>query len=188
MAIKKKSEKQSKNQKTRIKSFEDNFTNGSNFTKMVSESKTTMTELVLPQHTNALGSIFGGTVTSWIDICAAISAQRHSGRPVVTASIDALTFVKPVFKGWVVNLRASVNFAARTSMEVGVRVDAENPRTGESFHTASAYLTFVALGDDLKPVEVPKVSAKSEEEKRRYKAAQIRRTNRLKLREETKIL
>src|SRR3954469_22523638 len=104
-----------------------------------------MTELVLPEHTNALDSIFGGVIMSWVDICAAIAAQRHAGMPVVTASIDALHFVKPVYKGWIVNLKASVNYVSRTSMEVGVRVDAENPIAKIKFHTASAYLTFVAL-------------------------------------------
>jgi acyl-CoA hydrolase len=154
--------------------------------RAVSESQVVMTELVLPQHTNAFGSIFGGTVMSWIDICAAIAAQRHSRLPVVTASVDALQFIAPVFKGWTVNLKASVNYAGRTSMEVGVRVDAENPRTGETFHTASAYLTFVALGDDLRPNEVPPVIPQTPEEKRRYKAAQTRRQHRLDLRSQTK--
>ena len=149
----------------------------------VSDSKVIMTELVLPQHTNALGTIFGGTVVSWIDICAAIAAQRHCGKAVVTASIDALQFVAPVLKGWVVNLQASVNDAGKTSMEVGVRVDAENPMTGERFHTASAYLTFVALGSDMKPASVPPVLAETPEEQRRQKAAQTRRQHRLALRE-----
>lgn len=150
----------------------------------VSSSKVIMTELVLPQYTNALGTIFGGAVVSWIDICAAIAAQRHCSKAVVTASIDALQFVAPVLKGWVVNLKASVNYASRTSMEVGVRVDAENPTTGEMFHTASAYLTFVALGSDMKPSPVPPVLPETEEEIRRYKAAQVRRQNRLALREQ----
>ena len=114
----------------------------------VSASRVVMTELVHPSHTNALGSIFGGTIMSWVDIAAAICAQRHSRSNVVTASIDGLDFVQPVYKGWVVNLKSSINFTGRTSMEVGVRVDAENPQTGECFHTASAYLTFVALGPD----------------------------------------
>lgn len=138
-------------------------------------SQVTMTELVLPGHTNALDTVFGGTVMSWIDICAAIAAQRHSGREVVTASMDRLSFVAPIRRGWVVNLKASVNFTSRTSMEVGVRVDAENPRTGEMFHTASAYMTFVALGSDGKPTEVPKLVLETDNEKRRYAAAQKRR-------------
>lgn len=143
--------------------------------KPVKSSQVTMTELVLPSHTNALDTVFGGTVMSWIDICAAIAAQRHAGRDVVTASMDRLSFVAPIRRGWVVNLKASVNFTSRTSMEVGVRVDAENPRTGEMFHTASAYMTFVALGSDGKPTEVPKLVLENDEDKRRYAAAQKRR-------------
>src|ERR1700733_2678166 len=95
-----------------------------------SASQVIMTELVLPQHTNALGSVFGGVIMSWIDICGAIASQRHSRAQVVTASVDALQFVAPVYKGWTVNLKASINSTGKTSMEVGVRVDAENPATG----------------------------------------------------------
>jgi acyl-CoA hydrolase len=142
-----------------------------------------MTELVLPSHTNSLKSIFGGVIMSWIDIAAAISAQRHSGRPVVTASIDALNFIAPAYVGWIINLKASVNFVSRTSMEVGVRADGEDTFSGKHHHIASAYLTFVALGDDGKPVPVRPVLAVTEEEKRRYRAAQIRREHRLKLRQ-----
>jgi len=148
----------------------------------VSLSQVTMTELVMPQHTNAFGSVFGGMIMSWIDICAAICAQRHCSKSVVTASVDALQFVAPVMKGWVVNLKASVNFASRTSMEIGVRVDAENPMTGERFHTASAYLTFVALDSDKKPSPVPQVLAETPAEIRRNKDAQVRRARRLELR------
>ncbi|MBK9322631.1 MAG: acyl-CoA thioesterase [Bdellovibrionaceae bacterium] len=139
-----------------------------------------MTQLVLPTHTNALGSIFGGTIMSWIDVAAAIAAQRHSGKDVVTASIDTLNFIAPVYKGWVVNLKASVNFTSRTSMEVGVRVDAENPRTGEVFHTASAYTTFVALGSNGKPTLVPALQLETDVEKRRFQEAKDRREQRLK--------
>ncbi|MES2962862.1 MAG: acyl-CoA thioesterase [Bdellovibrionota bacterium] len=152
----------------------------------VSASEVIMTEMVLPQHTNSFGNVFGGQVMAWIDICAAIAAQRHARAPVVTASVDALQFVKPVLRGWTINLRASVNYTARTSMEIGVRVDAENPLTGERVHTASAYLTFVALGADGKPAPVPPVLAETADEKRRYKAAEIRRKNRLDLREQMK--
>lgn len=120
---------------------------------------------------------------SWIDIAAAICAQRHSGREVVTASIDSLSFIAPVYKGWVVNLKASINFVSKTSMEVGVRVDAENPKTGDQFHTASAYLTFVALGANGKPTPVPKLALESDEDRRRYQAGEKRRESRLQLRE-----
>ena len=111
---------------------------------------------------------------SWIDIAAAICAQRHSQRSVVTAHIDDLHFVAPVRKGWVVNLKASVNYTGRTSMEIGVRVDAENPQTGEQFHTATAYLTFVALGSDGKPEKVISVTPETDKEKARYEAAKSR--------------
>lgn len=147
--------------------------------KPVSSSQVHMTEMVLPSHTNALGSVFGGVIMSWIDIAGAICAQRHSQKTVVTASIDDLHFVAPVYKGWIVNLKASVNFASRTSMEVGVRVDAENPISGETFHTATAYLTFVALDSHLKPTSVPKILPESADEKRRYEEAQKRREQRL---------
>jgi acyl-CoA hydrolase len=144
-----------------------------------------MTELVMPQHTNALGTVFGGQIMAWMDICAAIAAQRHARKPVVTASVDALQFVAPVLKGWTVNLKASINYVGRTSMEVGVRVDAENPITGETFHTASAYLTFVALDEQKKPISVLQVEPQTEEQKRRFREAQIRRQSRLSLREQT---
>lgn len=146
----------------------------------VSESTVTMTEMVLPSHTNSLKSVFGGVIMSWIDIAAAISAQRHARRPVVTASIDALNFVAPVYVGWIVNLKASVNYVSRTSMEVGVRLDAENPIEGKRFHVASAYLTFVALDDQGKPCAVPPLLLETEEQKRRHAAAARRRELRLK--------
>ncbi len=147
--------------------------------RSVSASQVTMTELVLPSHTNALDTIFGGVIMSWIDICAAIAAQRHSQKAVVTASIDKLSFIAPVRKGWVVNLKASVNFVSRTSMEVGVRVDAENPKTGEVFHTASAYTTFVAIGGSGKPAEVPPLIIENSEQQRRFDQAKARRAARL---------
>lgn len=152
----------------------------------VKDSQTIMTELVLPSHTNAIGTIFGGTVMSWIDIAGAICAQRHSQRSVVTAHIDDLHFIAPVRKGWVVNLKASVNYTGRTSMEVGVRVDAENPQTGETFHTSTAYLTFVALGSDGRPQEVIKVTPETDKEKYRYEAAKDRVKKRKKSRRAVK--
>jgi len=136
----------------------------------------------MPQHTNALGSVFGGVIMSWIDICGAITAQRHARLPVVTASIDYLQFVQPVFIGWTVNLKASVNYVGRTSMEVGVRVDAENPRTGETFHTASAYLSFVALDANKVPTAIAPLEIVTKDEKRRHADAMKRREARLKLR------
>lgn len=142
-----------------------------------------MTELVLPSHTNALGSVFGGVIMSWIDIAAAIAAQRHAQRPVVTASIDALNFIAPAYVGWVVNLKASVNYVSKTSMEIGVRADAENPIEGKKHHIASAYVTFVALDNYGKPMAVRPLKAETDTEKRRMAAAEKRRAHRLKARE-----
>lgn len=149
-------------------------------------SQVIMTEMVLPQHTNSFHNVFGGQVMAWIDICAAIAAQRHARQPCVTASVDALQFIAPVKRGWFINLKASVNYAGKTSMEIGVRVEAENPVTGELHHTSSAYLTFVALDENNRPSPIPPVLPESDTEKRRYKQAAIRRQHRLALREEMK--
>lgn len=120
---------------------------------------------------------------SWIDIAAAIAAQRHSNQSVVTASIDQLNFIAPIKKGWIVNLKASVNFVSHTSMEIGVRVEAENPITSELFHTASAYLTFVAVDANGRPSAIPSLDLHSEVEKRRFASAKKRRELRLSNRE-----
>ena len=144
-----------------------------------SVSEVVMTELVLPSHTNSLSSIFGGVIMSWIDIAGAISAQRHSKSSVVTASIDALNFEAPVYEGWVVNLKAKVNYVGKTSMEVGVRVDAENPRTGEMFKTAKAYLTFVAIDEHGKPKQVPGLAPETPDEIRRFQEGKVRKERRL---------
>jgi acyl-CoA hydrolase len=154
--------------------------------KAPSESAVTMTEIVLPQHTNALGSIFGGTVMSWIDIAGAICAGKHAKSDVVTASIDALHFIAPIKLGHFVELKASVNYTGTTSMEVGVRVDSENPKTGERFHNVSAYLTFVALGPDGKAVRIAPIAPATPAEIRRHQAAKLRRASRVKLAEEIK--
>lgn len=147
--------------------------------KPVSDSSVTMTELVLPSHANPLGTVFGGVIMSWIDICAAIAAQRHARRVVVTASIDMLHFRAPITVGCVVHLKAQVNHAWHSSMEVGVRVDGENPLTGETRHAATAYLTYVALDENRRPVEVPGVLCETPEQKRRSRDAQARREKRL---------
>ena len=141
-----------------------------------------MTELVLPSHINSMGTIFGGVIMSWMDVAAAICAKRHSGKEVVTAHIDDLEFVNPVYKGWVVILKASINHTGHTSMEVGVRVDAENPLTNEVFHTASAYLTFVALDSHGRPTPIPPIEPVTEGEIRRFNDAKARRDYRLQAR------
>lgn len=155
-------------------------------TKSPRESAVVMTELVLPSDTNALGTIFGGRVMSWIDIAAAMAAGRHARRAVVTASLDALHFKAPIKLGHYVHIRAMVNYVSKTSMEVGVRVDSENPLTGEMTHTSTAYTTFVALDDHGRPVSVPTVVPETPDEKRRFEAAKKRREARIRLAEELK--
>jgi acyl-CoA hydrolase len=154
--------------------------------KSPSESYTSMTQIVLPGDANALGTIFGGKIMSWIDIAAAIAAGRHARRVVVTASFDALHFKAPVKVGHVVHVQATVNFTSRTSMEVGVRVDSENPITGERTHTATAYTTFVALDDHGRPTPIPPILPSTPEERRRFEEAGKRREARIKLAEELK--
>lgn len=156
--------------------------------KPVSESHVIMTEMVLPSDTNALGTVFGGKVMALIDIAAAMAAGRHARSVVVTASIDALHFIAPVKLGEYIHIRASVNYTGKTSMEVGVRVDKENPLTGEMKHTATAYMTFVALDSDGKPKKIPTITPQTADEKRRYREAETRRKARVVLAEEIKRL
>jgi acyl-CoA hydrolase len=140
-----------------------------------------MNQLVLPQHTNSLGTVFGGTIMGWIDICAAMSAQRHARAVVVTASMDQLDFLAPIRAGQLVNLRATVNYVGRTSMEVGVRVEAEDTLTGQRVHAASSYLTFVAIDADGKPSPVRPLAPATPTERLRWEDAQARRKQRLEL-------
>ncbi len=150
--------------------------------KPVNNSQIIMTELVLPNHTNQLGNLLGGQLMHWIDICAALSAAKHSNRVCVTASVDRIDFHHPIRLGDAVTIVASVNRAFRTSMEVGVKVYAQNFRDDKKIHTNTAYLTFVAVDTEGKPVPVPQAVPESDEEKRRYDEALIRRENRLKTR------
>jgi len=147
----------------------------------VSESQVVMNEMVLPNDANMLGNVLGGKVMHLMDMCAAMAAMRHCRQVVVTASVDHLSFHHPVKVGELMILKASVNYADRTSMEVGVRIEAEHPITGEKRHTSSAYLTFVALDDRGYPTPVPKVMPETECEKRRFQEARKRREERLKL-------
>ncbi|HEX9614370.1 MAG TPA: acyl-CoA thioesterase, partial [Bacteroidota bacterium] len=132
-------------------------------TKSIRDSQVEMTEMVLPNHTNRLGNLLGGQLMHWIDICAAIAAFRHTNRVCVTASVDELNFLHPVREGEVVILRASVNRAFTTSVEVGVKVILENLFTGSRKHANTAYLTFVAIDESGNPVPVPKVKPSSRE-------------------------
>lgn len=130
--------------------------------------------IVMPDHANHYGTAFGGTIMAWIDMVAAMIAQKHSGREAVTISIDRLTFIQPVYVGDHVILRGSVNYMGNNSMEIGVQVLKENPYTNERLRTTTAYLTFVALDKNKKPVKVPPLQVDSEEERRRFVNAKLR--------------
>jgi acyl-CoA hydrolase len=148
--------------------------------KKVSDSQVTMTELVLPNHTNQLGNLLGGQLMHWIDICAALSAAKQNNRICVTASVDSIDFLHPIKLGDAVTLLSSVNRVYTTSMEVGVKVFAQSFKKGTKKHTNSAYLTFVSVDDDGKPVKAIEAKPETNEEKRRFKEALRRRENRLK--------
>ena len=142
-------------------------------------SRVETVQIVLPGLTNTHGTIFGGMLMQWIDITAAVAAGRHAGGAVVTASMDRLHFLTPVHLGEVVTLQAQVNYAARTSMEVGVRVFAEGRPGIERRQATRAYLTFVAVDDEGRPREVPPLRVVTDEEKRRFHDAERRRAVRL---------
>ena len=154
--------------------------------RLVSDSQSEMVEIVLPNDANPLGALLGGRLMHWIDMAAALAAHRHSRNYVVTASIDHMDFLVPVHVGDLVILRSSVNRVFHTSMEVGVKVFVEDLRTGAVRHTSSAYLTFVALGDDGNRITIPAVVPESEDEKRRYEEAARRRDYRLEMRRKGK--
>lgn len=142
--------------------------------KTVAESAVEMRYIVMPNHTNPQNSIFGGVVMSWIDIAAAMVAERHSNRPVVTVHIGDISFKAPIKIGDHVLIKASLNYTGKSSMLVGVKVVAENPFTGISRHTTTAYLAFVALDDIGRPIQVRGLIPESDEEKRRFEAGKKR--------------
>ena len=147
----------------------------------VRDSASEYSEIALPNDANPLGNLLGGRVMHLVDLAGAIAGTRHSRCPVVTASIDYMTFLHPVHIGQLLTLRSSVNRVFRTSMEVGVKVWVEDMRTGSISHTSSAYLTFVALDATGQKVQSPQVFPESEDEKRRYEEAGGRREYRLAL-------
>ena len=147
--------------------------------RTVAESRSVLVQWMGPADANAAGFVHGGTVMKLCDEAAATAAIRHSSLRVVTAAVDRMTFLAPVHVGELLTLRSSVNAVWRTSMEVGVRVEAENPRTGECRHTSTAYITMVALDDAGRPTPVPGLVAESEDEQRRQREAELRRANRL---------
>lgn len=147
--------------------------------KTVSQSRVELAQIMMPEHANATGNVHGGNLLKLVDQAGAIVAARHTHTNVVTASVDRFDFISPAYIGNLIFIKASINYVYRTSMEIGVRVEAECLKTGVHTHVGSAYLTFVALDKDDKPTEVPGLILKTEEEKRRYEEAKKRREIRL---------
>ena len=147
--------------------------------KTTKDSHTIMNELVLPNDTNTLNNLMGGRLLHWMDICAAIAAQKHSGKTVVTASVDSVSFGKCIQLGDVVTLEASVSRSFNSSMEIHIVVHAENIPSGERFKSNEAYYTFVALDRSGSPLKVPALKPEGEEEQKRFDGALRRRQLRL---------
>ena len=143
--------------------------------RTVASTQSETTEIILPNDTNMLGHLLGGRLMEFIDLTGAMAAFRHSRMPVVTAAMDHIDFIQPVLLGDLVTLKSSVNRAFTSSMEVGVKVWAENPRTGAIVHVASAYLVFVAIDDHGRPQKVPRLLPETPDEIRRYDDALRRR-------------
>jgi acyl-CoA hydrolase len=142
-------------------------------------SQVTFADLAEPHSQNVAGTLFGGVLLGFVDRAAAFCAMKHCGRPVVTKSFDSVEFNEPIFIGELVVALASVNYTGTTSMEVGVKVLAQNPITGEERHTNTCYATFVGLDENGRPTAVPPVLPETEDEKRRYEAGRHRRDGRL---------
>jgi acyl-CoA hydrolase len=143
------------------------------------QSRVEMTQIVMPTHMNFRGSLFGGMVVQWIDICAAVAAMRHARGNAVTASIDRIDFLSPISQGDIVILQAQVNAAYHSSMEIGCRVESEDPKTGERRYCTKAYLTFVALTDEGETYQVPELQPETDTERRRQRDAGARKAERL---------
>jgi len=146
--------------------------------KKVSDSKIEMAQVMLPEDANAAGNVHGGTIMKLIDNAGGVVAHRHSRSNVVTVSISQMSFLAPAYIGNVVFLKASVNYVGRTSMEVGIRVEAEDLTTGERVHTGSAYLSYVALNKEGTPAVIPPLIIETETEKRRYEEGKKRHLSR----------
>lgn len=138
-------------------------------------SRSLVSEMLMPQHVNNLGHVFGGVILSMVDRAGAVAAMRHSGRACVTVAIDRVDFRQPIFAGELVTCSAQVNYVGKTSMEVGVRVEAEDLLKGERRHTNTCYLTFVAIDENGRPVAIPTLELESEEDEQRFREAHRRR-------------
>jgi acyl-CoA hydrolase len=154
--------------------------------RTVRESQSEYAEICLPNDTNMLGNMLGGHVMHLVDVCGAIAGMRHARGPVVTASIDQMTFLHPIHIGELVRLKSQVNRVFRTSMEVGVKVWIENLHSGEIKHTSSAYLTFVGVDSAGRKTTLPPIRPETEEEIRRFEEAAQRRAYRLACKDKTR--
>jgi acyl-CoA hydrolase len=143
------------------------------------ESEAYMTNFMMPQDANLRGNVFGGTIMKLIDEISGITAVRHTRGNVVTASIDRMDFIAPIYIGDILRLKSSINYVGTTSMEIGVRIEAEDPRTGQIRHTGTCFLTYVALDEHGRPREVPKLKLETDEDRRRWEEAAIRRKLRM---------
>ena len=146
--------------------------------KTVTNTHVIMHELILPNDTNLLGNVLGGSVMHLMDMCAAMSAYKHARTAVVTASVDRLDFLAPAKMGEIMILKSSVNYTGKSSMEVGVRIESENPKTGDIYHTSSAYLTFVSLNENGKPKQVDNINPENDNEIRRFNEGKVRHEER----------
>ncbi len=149
------------------------------FAKCASDSQVTLSQQMMPSDANPLGNVHGGYIMKLVDEAGGLAAMRHARRPVVTVAVDSMSFLSPVKVGHLLTLRSSVNWVGRTSIEVGVRVEAEDPITGEITHTNSAFAVYVAMDDDGRPSPVPPLILESDEEKRRWAEAEVRQQLRL---------
>ena len=147
--------------------------------KTVNETSITMSQIMQPEDANVAGNVHGGTIMKLIDTAAGVVAVRHCRSNAVTASVDRIDFHNPAYIGDLLIIKSSINMVGRTSMEIGARVEDERVLTGERFHIASAYLTYVSLDENLKPKAVPQLILESEAEVRRNQEAQVRRRMRL---------
>jgi acyl-CoA hydrolase len=151
--------------------------------KTVQESEAETTIVMLPSDANPLGNVFGGMILKYVDLLAGLVAKRHAGHAnIVTASIDSMTFLKPVYIGNALILKAKINYVRRSSMEVEVKIEAEDLNKSQKVHTGTAYVTLVALDERGKPTEVPKLNLRNEEEERRFQEGEERMAARLKSR------
>ena len=147
--------------------------------KRVTDSEVTLHQFMLPEHANPLGNVHGGIIMKLVDEAGGLCAMRHAQRPAVTIAIDSMTFHSPVHVGNLLTLKASIHYVGNTSMDVGVRVTAENPITGEQTHTNSARLVYVALDDNGRATKVPRLILENDTQRRRWDAAKERQAERL---------